>query len=150
MNSSSHFTCYVILNLNYSCAFAIESALCVLRMVCVGAGCGGHIVGVSSVENWGSMPKKNLVWSGGSKLEKLCGHNGGEICRNRCYKYGYVMKKKYKIGVEWGAYPGRQGMYKNAHSIPVLKWAIYHCSVHIHSIYTPFVALLILIGLAYS
>ncbi len=107
---------------------------------------------------WGSAQSKigvaclKRIWCGvgGSKLEKLCGQNGGEICRNRCYKYGYVMKKKYKIGVEWGAYPGRQGMYKNAHSIPVLKWAIYHCSVHIHSIYTPFVALLILIGLAYS
>ncbi len=45
--------------------------------------------GGGSAKNWTSMLEKNLVWNGGSKLEKLCGtvwtQNGGEICQNLCY-----------------------------------------------------------------
>ncbi len=37
---------------------------------------------------WSSMLEKNLVWNGGSKMEKLCGivwtQNGGEICKSVC------------------------------------------------------------------
>ncbi len=43
-----------------------------------------HIPGGPGAKNWSSMLVKNLVWNGGSKLEKLCGtlwtQNGGEIC----------------------------------------------------------------------
>ncbi len=37
---------------------------------------------------WSSMLEKNLVWNGGSKMEKLCGivwtQSGGEICKSGC------------------------------------------------------------------
>ena len=44
--------------------------------------------GGGSAKIWSSMLEKNLVWNGGSKMEKLCGivwtQNGGEICKSGC------------------------------------------------------------------
>ena len=37
---------------------------------------------------WSSMLEQNLVWNGGSKIEKWCGivwtQNGGKICMTEC------------------------------------------------------------------
>ncbi len=47
--------------------------------------CNAFIPGGGSAKMWSSMLEKNLVWNGGSKIEKLCGivwtQNGGEIVR---------------------------------------------------------------------
>ncbi len=49
---------------------------------------------------WSSMLEKNLVWNGGSKMEKLCGivwtQNGGEICKSGC---GMGIKTKVTLNV---------------------------------------------------